>query len=146
MAIEPIGTEPPQGFWTEFREAVAPQEAPTAPLSEAAAFVSTAPIIATASASKTALSDTVRSVAAYGAVTPIVVNGSSVAPTNGATHQPTDMDADDAGRLVAQVGDLVVVRYHDDPNRAVRVRISRIENKPDVGIIHTLPSLWQKRF
>jgi hypothetical protein len=50
--------------------------------------------------------------------------------------QPTDMDADDAGRLIAQVGDLVVVRYHDDPNRAVRVRLSRTENKPDVGIIH----------
>ena len=35
-----------------------------------------------------------------------------------------------------EVGDLVVVRYNDEPKRAVRVRLSHSENKPDLGVLH----------
>jgi transcription elongation GreA/GreB family factor len=38
--------------------------------------------------------------------------------------------------LLADVGDLVLIRYNDDPNRTVRVTLSRSENKPEIGIIH----------
>ncbi len=35
----------------------------------------------------------------------------------------------------AEIGDLVVIRYHDQPDKALRVRLSRQENRPDAGIV-----------
>jgi very-short-patch-repair endonuclease len=49
-----------------------------------------------------------------------------------AAPQPVD----DTSVFPDEPVDLVVVRYEDEPSRAVRVRISRTEHKPDVGIIH----------
>ncbi len=38
--------------------------------------------------------------------------------------------------LVVEVGDLVVVRYNDEPNRVIKIRLSRTENKPELNVIH----------
>jgi very-short-patch-repair endonuclease len=101
LGIEPLGAEPPQGSWTEFREVGGAAE--TNPLEE------------TLDASADAL-----------------------ASLAGATVEVDTMIAGMAlsAALLADVGDLVVVRYDDEPNRVVRVRLSRTENRPEDGIVH----------
>jgi hypothetical protein len=36
---------------------------------------------------------------------------------------------------IAEVGDLVVVRYNDQPEKPLRVRLSKTENRPNDGIV-----------
>lgn len=42
---------------------------------------------------------------------------------------------------VADIGDLVTIRYADAPGRPIRIRLSRTENKPADGVIHVAEPL-----
>lgn len=37
---------------------------------------------------------------------------------------------------MAEVGDLVVIRYNDAPERPLRIRLSKTENRPTEGTVH----------
>jgi very-short-patch-repair endonuclease len=145
MGIEPLGAEPLQGTWTEFREVggEAPRfEGPGAEEPSAASMaLAEAPLHSVSAALDAALAAAARIAGDGGAARPngkaAAVDGAAAA--NGANHRAANggdagHDAEDG--LVAEVGDVVVVRFHDEPSRAVRVRLSRTENKPDSGILH----------
>lgn len=116
MGIEPLGAEPPQGAWTEFREVSAEVEPP--PAAEPAP--EPVPVLAEDDGDIAVL------------VRPVAQTESDAVPM----PEPEDIDAVATASLTVEPGDLVVVRYDDTPNRPVRVRISETEHKPDIGIIH----------
>ncbi|MFC3692159.1 AAA domain-containing protein [Chenggangzhangella methanolivorans] len=101
MEIEPIGSKPLDGVWTEFRE-----------VGETAAEIQDAGASATSGADALAGRNELFDAA------------------------PATPPAVDNDRLVAQPGDLVVLRYDDEPNRALRVTLSRDQNRPEEGIVH----------
>jgi very-short-patch-repair endonuclease len=49
----------------------------------------------------------------------------------------------DEEAFVAEPGDLVAVRYNDEPNKTVTIRISPREHKPEFGIVHVSEPLAQ---
>lgn len=58
------------------------------------------------------------------------------------TRSPESKSATDAGSteivsdpIQVEIGDLVVIRFDDKPERPIRVRLSRTENKPEIGVI-----------
>jgi transcription elongation GreA/GreB family factor len=51
------------------------------------------------------------------------------------SDEPSSQDSIGA-KLKVQIGDLVVIRYDDEPARPVRIRLSDREHKPDIGVIH----------
>jgi len=51
----------------------------------------------------------------------------------------TDVNAGD----VVDVGDLVVIRYNDAPDRPIRIRLSNTENHPADGIVHVSEPLGE---
>jgi very-short-patch-repair endonuclease len=66
-----------------------------------------------------------------------MVNGTA----SGLSEEPApDGFAADLGPTVA-VGDLVIIRYSDAPDRAIRVRLSDQENRPEAGIVSKLEPL-----
>jgi very-short-patch-repair endonuclease/transcription elongation GreA/GreB family factor len=109
LEIEPLGAEPLQGSWTEFRD-VRADPPPAAPTNGENAL---------------AAADAVQASA------PTTVSEPFAAVATGAAPEP-----DAAERITAQAGDLVVLRYNDAPERPLRVTISTKENKPDLGIVH----------
>ena len=42
----------------------------------------------------------------------------------------------DRGSGEVEIGDLVVIRYNDAPDKPLRVRLSRSENRPQEGVVH----------
>ena len=52
-----------------------------------------------------------------------------------ALSSPKPVFRDDAG-LIAEVGDVVTIRYDASPDRPIRIRLSKTENRPADGIVH----------
>lgn len=129
LSIEPLGTEPLEAAWTEFREAGRVEDLCVVErsLGEPVAQASTA--AATSEAAMTAEEPVAlarTNFADAAAAPPEIVVGEGEPPS-----------------LAAEAGDLVVLCYNDDPNRTVRVRLSRSEHKPEIGVIHISEPLAQ---
>ncbi|MBK3799327.1 AAA family ATPase [Azospirillum brasilense] len=110
MGIEPLGAEPSQGAWTEFREVEA------ADPSEAESVA--------AEPDPEAEEGEIAAAAARAEVWPEGVAAETLDPLESSSAAPP-----------INPGDLVIVRYDDTPDRSVRVRISETEHAPEVGII-----------
>jgi transcription elongation GreA/GreB family factor len=54
----------------------------------------------------------------------------------GPPQRPEKTQSDGPPSIAIEVGDLVVVRYNDAPERPLRVRLSTNENRPTEGIVH----------
>ena len=46
------------------------------------------------------------------------------------------MALDDGTGAVVEVGDLVTIRYNHAPDRPIRIRLSKTQNRPSEGIVH----------
>ncbi len=125
MGIEPLGAEPVAGSWTEHR----------AVGSEAMISLNDQGELEQPEPWTIATQDQ-----------PVVPK----APAEATQHEPSaatgpvvdaDEQADEA--LVIEPGDLVLVRYEDNPTRPIRIRLSKAENKPELGIVHVSEPLAQ---
>jgi very-short-patch-repair endonuclease len=121
MGIEPLGAEPLPGSWTLHREVGG-----VAQNGSDATIIAEAPLMAQ------------RTVDFGMALAPAQPAIAEPATTTNAAHgtEPYDFDEEDAPSLVVEPGDRVTVRYDDAPNRPVRVRLSKTEHRPDIGVIH----------
>jgi hypothetical protein len=130
LGIEPLGAEPVEAAWTEFRE-VGVREEPDVVEKTLGEPVG-----------QTITPGTTSEAAAMTAKEPVTLAGTNFADTV-ATITEIVVDEGDPTSLVADAGDLAVLRYNDDPNRTVRVRLSRSEHKPEIGVIHVSEPLAQ---
>lgn len=126
MGIDPLGAEPVQGAWTMFREFGKDTESDL--------IEQTFDLVDELASGLGLATETARA---------NVASAPTDAAVPAAAYPEIDVGAVEAGSLVVEVGDLVVVRYDDEPNRAVRVRLSCVEHKPEIGVIHVSQPLAQ---
>jgi very-short-patch-repair endonuclease len=121
LGVEPLGMAPVDGVYTLHVE-VSPPTSAVAPSDEATASAGPAearmPIVQ---------SDTTG--AAIGTQT------AGLGQPSGAATISEPVIGDTTG-AIAEVGDLVTVRYNAEPGRPIRIRLSRTENRPDEGVVH----------
>jgi very-short-patch-repair endonuclease len=121
LGIEPLGMAPVDGVYTLHVE-VSPPTSAVAPSDEAAASAGPAeariPIVQPD---------------ATGAAIEAYIAG--LGQPSGANTISEPVIGDTTG-AIAEVGDLVTVRYNAEPDRPIRIRLSRTENRPDEGVVH----------
>jgi very-short-patch-repair endonuclease len=117
LGIEPLGMAPVDGVYTLHVEV--PPPTPSTPISEE--------VTAKAGFAEAEM--------------PIVLpDGTPTGPVGLGYQVVTDTISEpvigDMTGAIAEVGDLVTVRYNAEPDRPIRFRLSQTENRPGEGIVH----------